>query len=392
MRTLLVHALLACAGLTLAWRLSTAEVDEDGARLDIELFACSELKLAEYTAQGRTLKIEQRSAEGASFYWLTVTPKNPEQGASQGSPEAREPSYYLLDDDEDAKAWLAGFSPMKATRSLGEVDEEVRGELGLGEEADELRLECSGGEATFRIGESTYGAQGTRYLQRKEGGEVYLVPRAFVSSIAQADSQLAKRTLHTFPSTDVDTLVVAVEGKTITLLQRDRHNAQAAVWVDAETPEQRNDLFGNWMSRVEALSVREYLPLEREPGEELEGSAAETVLELTYRGEGGTELGTLRVARAEDPKNPAVPHYYARSEETRSWVTVPYSVARDVESNARMVLGLDPLTEPETQSAPNGSSGEAPGQTAEPASAAASSAPPLPAHPRIPPNLPLGPR
>lgn len=393
MKTMIVHAALALAGLTLAWRLSTTEAEEQGGEASVTLFDCAQLEAASYKTQSRTIELERRSPgdEGSSsaFYWITAT--------SVGADAPAAPSYYLARKSEGDDGWLDRYQPFAASRSLGEVNDEVTEELGLNDEADVLVLKCSNGTQEFRVGSSTHGAQGHRYVQGKDGGPIHLVTNAVISQLAQADSQLARRKLHDFETSEVEKLQVAGSGETITLRQRDRHDPRAAVWVDDANPDQRNDLYGNWMGRVTALSIRESLALGKQPGQELaEAQEAETVLELAYIGEGDAPLGQLTLARADNPEKPGVPNYYAKSGATLGWVTVPWSVARQVENTGRAVLGLEPLPDPEpaaeTPEAGAESAAAAPPTGATtPASATPAAAPAhggsghaVPAHPGLP--------
>src|SRR5690606_18386235 len=130
------------------------------------------------------------------------------------------------------------------------------------------------------------------------------------------------------------------------------------------------------------------------PGSDIEGESVEPVdaLAIEYFEEGGSAAGRMELARID--ASPV--RYYARTTATSSWVTVPASVAQQVEDDARTILGLEPIDRPEPAPPSHGatpSSGDAQGHAAQEADPHGS-AQPTPAGsqegPRTPPASPHG--
>ncbi|MCB9666853.1 MAG: hypothetical protein H6715_01875 [Myxococcales bacterium] len=146
---------------------------------------------------------------------------------------------------------------------------------------------------------------------------------------------LTARKMQRFELNDIDEIRVIVGKKSRTLWQRDRRDAQRAQWVDKSKPDQRNELYGNWLRAVDALQVSDYLPPKVEPGQEGKGIAKTKarVLELVYTKEGAIK-GTLRIDRVDGP----TPEYFAQSGATHSWVRLVASSAKRVVEDAAVVV------------------------------------------------------
>ena len=344
MKSMIAHGVLAALGLLLAWQVWTGGETPEGSEDMVELLECSAVDSIEYKGRRRLLTLERKRDDGDTFHWLTVAdvPENQVTESSDGD----EPRHYLVAEGEETEAWLDRYAPFKALRSLGEVEDELLEELELSDESDTITVKCGDDSGVFRIGGATFGAQGSRYVQAEDGGPVFLVEADLINKMRGAEAELVQRQLHQFEASDVAKLEISGSEASITLLQRDRNDEQAAVWVDAANPERRNDLFGNWMSRVNALTASSYLGLGSEPGSELDEPSGEKVevLSLRYLDEEDDEIGRLAVVRVGEESAT----YYGQTETSRAWVRLPGSVARQVENDGRLVLGLDPLPESTT--------------------------------------------
>jgi hypothetical protein len=82
-----------------------------------------------------------------------------------------------------------------------------------------------------------------------------------------------------------------------------------------------------------------YLAEGAEPGSDLKaaGGGAEAVLSVDYK-VAGKPNGKLELVRIDEG---GVAHYYVRTETTRNWVAVYDSMAKDVEQDVGMVLGIE---------------------------------------------------
>jgi len=338
-RGIAAHSILALGGLVLAylvWTDDSPEVSPD----EVTIADCSAgaVQRVELTTKEKDVLLEMRSDEGGRVAWLTVT-RRPERG---------EPSTERFVGSKAVGEWLAQVGPLRARRSLGELGAEQLGEVGLAEPEGTLKLRCGEREASFVLGGRAYGT-GDRYVRAERGGPVYLVASDRLAPLESAEFRLMERQLHTFEWRDVVSLRLAAFGQERELLQHNRLDEQRAEWVDARTPDRRDETFGNWLSRFPRLRVQRYLDPDARPGSDLEGMSAspERVMRIEYRGQRG-ELGFVELERVSGTEL----SYYARTETTRSWVKVPSSVAQQIEDDLRSMLDVPPLERPAPPPAP----------------------------------------
>jgi hypothetical protein len=334
-KNLSVHIGLAVIGLVSAYVVWTSEAPSEADGDGVVVVDCTpeQLTRVTFTAERRNAVLEPRGEGDTRAFWITVE-RTPEEG------EATEVEFVT---NEGIDEYLASIAPLKAVRSLGDVDPDIFEELEL-DEAHRATLEvvCGDQETTFYVGGSTFGT-GDRYLVGAQGGPVYLLTGEIVRGLENAEFQLMQRELHAFEMTEVSGLTVEASGQRKSLTQRDYQNPQAAAWVNAESPDRINELYGNWLDRLSRLRVQAYLPLDAEPGADLEGASAtvEPVFTLAWHGE-DEDVGRLEMVKL--PLE--TPVYYARSEATRAWVRVIATTAQQVEDDTRAVVGLPPIDRP----------------------------------------------
>ena len=381
MRSVLAHGVLAVGGLILAW-LVWVTPEEERSPDEVELVACDPEDVTSLVldVDNREVKLERRGQGDERAYWVTVT-RRPEP--REGQAEAPEPTVdEFVGGRKRVDEYLAKIAPLRALRSLGELDEETTEEVELGEEAGRFVYACGERTVEYTLGATAFGT-GDRYLREADGNTAYLLAADAIRDLQSAEALLMQRELNDFEPTEVENLVVKIEDRERRLLQRNRRDPERAEWVDASEPDRRNELFGNWLERVSQLRVQDYLALDAEPGADIEGESAATTQALTleYLGSGGDRIGHLELARVDT--QPA--RYYARSDATQAWVTVPRSIAQQVEDDARTVLGLEPIDRPEPEPPPQ----PTPTTPAADAGAATGAAPPTPpGHPPLPPGHP----
>ncbi len=336
MKTLSLHIGLAIIGLAWAYVVWTSDAPEEEGGDGVVVVDCTPEHLTRLTFESdrRTAVLEPRGEGDQRSWWITVT-RTPENG---------EPTEVEFVTNEGIEEYLGSVAPLEAVRSLGEVEPDLYEELELDEEHRSTLSEvCGDHEATFYVGGSTFGT-GDRYLVRADGGPVYLLSGEIVRGLENAEFQLMQRELHAFDMTEVSGLEVSASGQHKALTQRDFRNPQAAAWVDSDNPDRINELYGNWLDRLSRLRVQAYLPLDAEPGADLDDVdvAPEPVFELSWKGEDGDEIGHLEMVKLPLDR----PVYYARSEATRAWVRVVATTAQQVEDDTRAVVGLPPLERP----------------------------------------------
>lgn len=333
-RGIAAHSILALGGLVLAYLVWTDESPESSPD-EVTIADCDadDIDRVELTTEDKDVLLELRAEGDARVAWLTVT-RRPERG--------EETTERFVGSDAVTE-WLAQVGPLRASRSLGDLSAEQLGEVGLDEPEGTLAIQCGEQRATFQLGGRSYGS-GDRYVRAEGGNTVYLVGSERLAPLESAEFRLMERELHTFEWREVVSLELSAFDQQRELLQHNRLDAQRAEWVDARTPDRRDETFGNWLSRFPRLRIQRYLEPDAAPGSDLEGMSVspERVLRIDYRGEDG-ELGFLELERVSG----AQASYYARTETTRSWVTIPTSVASQIEEDLRAMLGVAPLPAPE---------------------------------------------
>lgn len=327
-RAVLTHAILALGGLTLAylvWTEEAVEVSPD----EVTLVDCDAESLTGVTLElsGQTTRLSIERDGDTTSTLFTVTREDDEGEA---------PSRFV--GNPAALTFLEQVAPLRARRSLGELSDDVRAELGLDEPEGTLTVECGGESAAFSLGQGPFG-EGDRYAQNTDGGDVVLLSSANLLPLQSASAQLMQRALHTFQWSDVEAMTLRGFGVDRRLRQRNRRDTSRAEWVDAADPDRRNELYGNWFAGYARMRLQAYLAAGAEPGDDLDGSAErEPILRAEMFDEAGTRIGEMDLVRVSAP----TAAFYARTETTRGWVRLPTSGAETFTENLRPVLGLEP--------------------------------------------------
>ncbi|MFW6050868.1 MAG: DUF4340 domain-containing protein [Myxococcota bacterium] len=338
MKGLLLHAVLALGGLLLAYLVWTEDDPAGRAREEVTVWGCDADQVTAVRLESERARVElERRGKGDDAHWWVV---------HESRPENREPVTKRFAGGEKVDDYLSLIAPLRAVRELGELEGDVLAEVGLAEGGDELEIACGGKRRTFVAGENAFGS-GDRYVRDARGGPVYLLDANVVRDLQSAQVRLMQRKLHTFAWSDVARLTVEGQGAERTLLQRNRHDMRQAEWVDAAQPDRRNELYGNWLSRVRRLSVSEYLAPDASPG--AEGAEVQPVATLRFEDGDGKPVGRWELVRA---VRPSEVRYLARSDATHAWVELPTSLAKQVAHDVRPVLGLEPEEEPEPAAPP----------------------------------------
>jgi Domain of unknown function (DUF4340) len=248
------------------------------------------------------------------------------------------PKRFLA--NQNFRDYLKRMTPLLAARELGSLPKDKLADFGFDKVGTRVTLACGGQRVTLESGARTYGTS-QRYLRDAKTQAAYLFDDAFVSDLQAAQYKFMQNDVHAFALADVDEARVSAGGKEKRLLQRERKLTDRATWVDAAEPIKRNELYGNWFSRLSKLRVREYLADGAQPGAELgvqaTGVSATPVLTISYALEGKPK-GKLELIKLEVG---AGRHYYARTETTRTWVSLYDSAAKEVEGDVGMVVGAE---------------------------------------------------
>ncbi|MDD9934569.1 MAG: hypothetical protein OXT09_13250 [Myxococcales bacterium] len=405
MRSVLAHAALAALGLLLAYQTWTRdeEAPTEKAEGEAVVLACEEAGLETFGIESPThvvtvVPTSTKGADGAAqtVYWVTSQKKKKEDkkdesGAKDGDqasdeagdtkagegdetpttrpadepttqptsqpadptsqpakqkknprpydPEA--PVVFLADAKKFTKV-VQRLTPLRAVRSLGAVPEDKLETFGFDDIGTFLRVECGGQKLELGIGARTYGT-GNRYAQNDADEQAYLMEGKLVMDLQSARVKYMQTTPHAFEPSEVDAATIRARGLEKKLLQRYRENKERAQWVDADDPDRRNELYGNWFQRLSRLKVKGYLPEGAEPGSDLKipGTPPEDVLTIEYSLE-GKAVGKLELVRVNVDEQG---FYYARTETSQRWTTMYDSIAKQVEQDVGLVVGAEEPSE-----------------------------------------------
>ena len=373
MKAVIIHGLLAVFGLGMAYQTWTRKPEENPAPGSVVAASCEEAAFQKIYLETPThqITVEPKQDWGAKTYWITLVnkalePPKPKTEGDKAPPPAAASSRQFLANATFAE-YMKRIAPLRALRSLGTLAKKRDADFGFDKVGTFLKLQCGGRTVDYEVGERAFGAS-QRYFRDKKNHTTFLFDEQLVGDLESAAFKFMQTELHAFASEDVEEITVQAQGAKKRLLHRDRKLPEQALWVDASAAQQRNELYGNWFSRVARMRVRAYLAKGAEPGSDLKGQTGgtEPVLSVDYKVD-GKPPGKLELVRVDEN---GVGHYYARTETTRGWVSVYDSAAKDVEQDVGMVVG--------TQQAPSKPSGAAP------PSAASSTAAPVDPHQSAP--------
>ncbi|MEM6961771.1 MAG: DUF4340 domain-containing protein, partial [Myxococcota bacterium] len=387
MKSVLIQGLLAMSSLVVAYLVWTDE-DTESLREEVAILDCDAQRIQSIRLKTPTREVAMspRGETDDRFWWI-------ETRRVQSSTEPAVNGFVAGDAFD---AYVRNFGPLSARRDLGVVDAETLAELGFfvpaedkavkhekaGNEAakddkaagdaeagddkaagdaeagddkaagdaeagdDEekepstLALTCGDQEHAFELGGSAYGS-GDRYL-RTEHDRVYLVSADLVRN-AETASSLMQRDLLNFEMSEVDMMVLLAFDEELRLKHYNRLDDAQADWVDANEPDRRNELYGNWMSQLSRLRATRYLEPDAEPGTDLAGDVRVAPLAtFVFLDESADELGRVELVRANSELDV---EYYARSNATRGWVRTLRSLGKQVAEELRPLVGLDAAPE-----------------------------------------------
>lgn len=391
MRSIALHALFAFVGLGLAYQTWTREEEEERPEGEAIVLACEPDELVELSIETPTniVRVEPLGSGEGRYYWIETRRKRPEdkpeaKKADAGvasepapgttnetkAPEAETPqtpepvdaaaaaaaAEKKKKEEEEAKKkeqeiyapkrfmassklaeYLTKIAPLRAVRGLGEIPESEFKPYGFDEVGTFLHVGCGGRKVEFQVGGRTFGS-GQRYLRDPATKQVYLFEAAVTSDLESAQYKFMQIELHAFPLSDVDEAVVRAHGAERRLLHRERNDKNKAQWVDKAEPDRRNETYGNWFDRVARLRVTDYLKEGAKPGSELEAAGAMTpvvAVEYLLEGKPKDKLEIVRV----DAEGKGL--YYARTGATRAWTRIYDSIAKEVEQDAALVMGVE---------------------------------------------------
>jgi hypothetical protein len=346
MKAVVIHALLAVLGLGFAYETWTRKPEETSAPGLVTVAECSADTFQKLSLDTPTLElsVEPVKERGETAYWITQRNKPQEDKAKA---DAGEPTVEAKKPPEPPRRFLGNaafveylkrLTPLRARRSLGKLDADKDVEFGFDKITTHFGLQCAGRQLELAAGGRSFGAS-QRYARDEKSKVSYLLDDLTIADLEAAQFKFMQADLHNFATDAIEEVTIAARGAKVHLLQRDRKVPDHAQWVDASNPDKRNEVYGNWFSRLQRMRARIYLPAGAEPGSDLKGPSGgtEPVLTIDYK-VADKPNGKLDLVRVEEN---GVGHYYARTETTQAWVAVYDSSAKEVEQDVGMVVGLE---------------------------------------------------
>lgn len=356
MKSVLAHLLLLVLGIGFAWAMWTREATEEAApaatdedeEVAIYDFSPDSLQEVAFVSEKRNVKVLARGS--ARDRWFDVstyrrderrTPPprppradggTPDGGVADGgtAPTKAEPQVTVTETRKRftgntalADHWKK-LAPLKAKRGFGRVAAGTLAEFELDHPRGTITLRAAGKTYTLEVGGTPFGSSDA-YVRDKRSGRVYLVAAATVRDIEFAESRFMQRDLVGIEAKDLTKVVVTVGQRHKTLVQH-RSGEDQSNWTAEDHPDQRNEMYDNWMRRALGLRAIEYLAPDEEPHAESGSAPISTVLTIEYFGASGS-LGRAEIRKVDADEA----EYFAKSPATRSWVTLSESLLEQLE-------------------------------------------------------------
>lgn len=350
MKSVAIHAVLALAGLGLAYQTWTREPDEqERPDSEVTVLNCAEgeFEAINLETPTHTFVVEPQKRGDDTLYWITSQRKPPKKKEAEptSQPTAQpakpvdlpKPKRFLA--SSKFTDFLGSITPLRAVQSLGEIPEADFEKFGFDEVGTHFSLSCGGKKVELDVGGRTYGT-GKRYVRQPSTKVAYVVEGKLIQDLQSAQYKFMQVALHDFEFADVDEAKVEGQGGSRRLLHRNHKVKAQARWVDASEPDRRNELFGNWFDRLKKLKVQDYLPDAAAPGSDLEAPSqvpATPVVKIEYSLEGESK-GSFELVRVDGADKPV---YYVKTETTRNWTRVYDSVAKQIDTDVPMVVGVE---------------------------------------------------
>jgi hypothetical protein len=223
----------------------------------------------------------------------------------------------LVRGSEAALKLFERFAPLRASRSLGQLDANLVKDLGLDKTKKKLEVTVRGVKRRFAVAPAPPGGTDP-YLRAEDDGRAWVVARLILSEFEAAKTNLVERKLHGFSLQDFDKLIITGNGKSKPFLAK-RVEGRYGVQLSPEaTPDKPDTTAENWHERIFNLFPAEVLGQGEKP-DKVEPIVA---LKLEYQSR-GRKLGWLELARggaAATSGGAGSADLFARSEFTAGWM------------------------------------------------------------------------
>ena len=234
--------------------------------------------------------------------------------------------------NDTAEKLFDRFAPLRASRSLGVLDDAKRRELGLESSRKRLEVFARGGRhASYVMAVSALGA-GAPYLQSDQDKRVYLLSGSIATDLDAASTRLVDRRLHLFKPSDYDALLVKVDDRQRDLLELPAEGSQPQKLASTKTPTKPDEFARNWHDRIWRLVVTEVLGRAEVPS----SGDPKVAIRIDYRYR-QKPVGWIEVSQPRPATSGPVPEIYARTEHTAGWVKV-HAIGEDLVKEGKKVV------------------------------------------------------
>jgi hypothetical protein len=315
------------------WSKGDKPADVDAKRVEVWGGNPERIERIRFESPRRTVSLEAKQDPTGRYYIGTVdkeeaAPRSPHgaPAASASAPEAppkRTTTRFI--GVKEANELAGKLAPLTAMREIGPLGSGRAEEFGFDKPEGTLKVKIGNAEHALVIGGATPGGQ-ERYAKREPGGTVYAVSGDLVQSMLGAESRLLERDFHGFEDKEVTRLRIGRAGKTREVVSM---SEKKGAWADAAQPSKLDETVGNWLAKVNRLSVSEYL--EKPPA----GLTPESsVVRIEYVA-GTKTLGFLELYKLPAEKGH---DYFVRTENSRWFVKVLASAGEQVEQDVASVV------------------------------------------------------
>ncbi len=335
-----IQGALALTGLVAAYATWQREPDRAvGSEVVVLDLGRGDLERVRYDDGSKWLELQRRASDANPSVSLrlgsrpTAAPDGgapPDGGVALASAKQATLDREVIGNDAADKL-LEKFTPLRAARALGVLDDAKMQELGLAESKKRVEVTARGGKRTsYLLASSALGANAP-YLENEQDKKVYLLGSSILSDLDAASTRLVDRRLHTFKAADYDSVLVRADNKQREFVQSSSEPQQTYKLAPRKNPDKPDEFARNWHDKIWQMIVTEVLG----KGEAPASGEPAPAFKIEYR-RAGKSVGWLELAVGRAASGTA-PDLYARTEHTAGWDKV-HAVGEDLLKEAKKVV------------------------------------------------------
>ncbi|MCG8422898.1 MAG: DUF4340 domain-containing protein [Proteobacteria bacterium] len=315
----IIHGVLLVVVLIFAYQTWTKEekVERDVGDIQVWSVPADSITAITYDSENRTIKLEQRSEGGQSYYWgqdirvvkksVGKKPAKKDDSAEPAEPPQPETETKIRDFAIGKKGQEAveNLADLRALRDLGALDDDRRKEYELDDSKDNITVSYNGKSRSLVVGGRVPGSGGGRYVLEMDSGKAYALAATTLRDLLAGESGMRLRKAHIYDDEDVGKAVVTAAGKTRNLVRitvENEKGTKSKNWADASDSSKPDQTMSNFLQNVAKLSPSQYAP-------KLDAKSLKLVVKVEYQRENGEKLGWLELYEQppEPEESPAAP-------------------------------------------------------------------------------------